>query len=422
MKKRDFIKTVIGAPVSIPFFEKLSVWVDELTDRDPLEVAKDESFWRNVRSGYRLRPEYINLENGYYNFIPEDTLENYIHHIRRVNYEGSYYMRTVRRRNRKLASSAVADLIGAGHDEVIITRNATESLDMVISGYDWKPGDEAVWASHDYGAMRDQFKLMEVRHGMTNVVVDVPVHPTGDQQIVDLYKNAITDKTKLLMVCHMINVSGQILPVRKICDMAHARGVDVLVDGAHCVGHFDFNIKDLDCDYYGSSLHKWLSVPLGSGLFYIKREKIEPLWPLFSEIHRDDDDIRKLNHRGTHPCATDLAIHDAINYYKMIGPDRKEARLRYLQNRWTDQVRDYPGIQVNTPIERHRSCGIANVGIEGLKPIELSTALHKYHGIYTVAIGDKNVEGVRVSPNIYTISEEVDKLAVALKAIADKKK
>lgn len=215
--------------------------------------------------------------------MPKPTMEHLIEHIREVNYQGSYYMRTVRFENKDKVADRVAGIVGCTNDEVAITRNATESLDLIIAGIDWKAGDEAVMAEQDYGAMLNQFKLIEHRYGIVRKLVSIPNLPENDQEIVDLYASAITDKTRLLMVCHMVNITGQVLPIRKIVDMAHARGVEVLVDGAHAFSHVDFQMKDLDCDYYGASLHKWLNAPLGSGMLYVKQEKIDTIWPLMAE-------------------------------------------------------------------------------------------------------------------------------------------
>jgi selenocysteine lyase/cysteine desulfurase len=245
----------------------------------------------------------------------------------------------------------------------------------------------------------------------------VPNHPQTDDEIVNLYASAITEKTKLLMVCHMINITGQILPVRKICDMAHQRGVHVMVDGAHSFAHIKFAIPDLDCDYFGSSLHKWLSVPLGAGILYVKKDKIAGLWPLFAEGKRKPDDISRLNHVGTHPVHTDLTIADAIDFYNIIGIDRKEARLRFLQNYWTSKVRDLPNVILNTPADPARSCGIANVGIKGMKPADLSDKLFKNYKIYTADIDGAGVHGCRITPNVYTTTSDLDVLVQALKEI-----
>ena len=418
MNKRSFIKSVAGLTIAPSFYNQIEKWNFILDGQSPEEIAKNEEYWALIRSGYRLKPDYINLENGYYCFIPQETLEKYINHARYINYQGSYYMRTVRRDNKDKAAARLAKLIGADADEVVITRNTTESLDTVIGGYHWEEGDEAVYAEQDYGAMRTMFKLQERRHGIKCRIVSVPNHPASDEEIVRLYESAITTKTKLLMVCHMINITGHILPIRKICDMAHAHGVDVMVDGAHAVGHIHFNIKDLDCDYYGTSLHKWLSVPLGSGLLYVKKGMAENVWPMFASGNTKDNDIKRLNHTGTHPSHTDLAVIDALDYLYRIGPERKEARLRYIQRYWSDKVRDLPHINVNTPKDEWRSCGIANVGIEHISPADLAKRLMDEYDIWTVAIDHPPVVGCRITPNIYTSLEELDVFVKALKEMA----
>jgi selenocysteine lyase/cysteine desulfurase len=220
------------------------------------------------------------------------------------------------------------------------------------------------------------------------------------------------------MVCHMVNITGQILPVARICDMAHGHGVPVMVDGAHAFAQLEFAIPDLRCDYYGSSLHKWLGCPLGAGILWVRRDRIVPLWPIYGDSSVADDDIRKLNHTGTHPVHTDLAINDAIDFHEGIGIARKEARLRYLQRYWTDQVRGRPGITLNTPSDPARSCAIANVGVAGIEPAALARTLLERHRIWTVAIDSAGVRGVRITPNVFTSTAELDALVGALRALA----
>jgi len=409
MNKRSFLKSAALLGVSSsPFLKHIDELVSSVADLSPIEVARDEQFWKQIRAGYKLKPDYINLENGYYCFIPEETLEHYIDHIRKINYQGSYYMRTVQWDNKKSMQKKLGKLAGCDETELVITRNTTESLDLVISGMHWEPGDEAVMAKQDYGAMLNQFKYVAARYGVKNNIISVPLHPKNDEEIVDIYASAITDKTRLLMVCHMINITGHILPIRKICDMAHSKGVEVLVDGA----------KELDCDYYGTSLHKWLSVPLGAGMLYVKKENVSNVWPLLAEWGNDPNDIKNLNHIGTHPCATDLAIENALDYHWRLGPERKEARLRYLQRYWSDKVRDLPHIDLNTPMDLHRSCGIANVGIKHMTPHEMAKILMDKYKIWTVAIDGAEVRGCRITPNIYTTTEELDTFVAALKDMA----
>ncbi len=418
MDKRTFLKNASLVGLSGMFsLESLAGIFSGVSSVSPEDLAEDEDFWYTIRKGYRLKSDFINLENGYYNFIPELVLEKYIEHLREINLQASYYMRTVQFENKKSMAAKLAIIAGCSPDELIITRNTTESLDLIIGGLDWQQGDEAVMAEQDYPAMLGMFRQVSKRYGVVNRVVSVPNHPESDEEIVNLYASAITEKTKLLMVCHMINITGQILPVRKICDMAHSRGVQVMIDGAHSFAHFKFTIPELDCDYFGSSLHKWMSVPLGAGLLYVKKENIGKVWPLLAEGDRKPDDITRLNHIGTHPVHTDLAIADAIDFYNVIGAERKEARLRFLQNYWSSKVRDLPNVILNTPADPVRSCGIANAGIKGMKPGDLGDILFKKYKIYCAPIDGAGVQGCRITPNVYTSTAELDVLVKALTEI-----
>ena len=270
----------------------------------------------------------------------------------------------------------------------------------------------------DYGSMQEMFKLTAKRRGIVNKIISVPNQPENDEEIVSLYEKQITKKTKLIMVSHMINITGQILPVKKICEMAHSYNIDVLVDGAHCVGHIDVDIKDLNCDYYGSSLHKWLSAPLGTGLLFVKKEKISKIEPILAGHVHQRDNIMRLNHIGTHPVHSDLAINDAIDYLESIGIERKQNRLRYIQRYWSDKLRFKNNIIINTPIEIQRSCGIANIGVKNKTPDELSKILFNEYSIFTVAIDYANVKGCRITPNIYTNEEELDYFVESIIKIA----
>ncbi len=421
MDKRAFLKGLgiagLGLPLTGHTMEKIISELEAITNQD---VMTDESFWDKVRKDYLLKPDYINLENGYYNIMPQPTLEKFIAHVKQVNLEGAYYMRTVQYDNKKAMAAKLAALTGCTVEDLIMTRNTTESLDMIIGGFPWQAGDEAVMAEQDYGAMLEMFKQVSKRHGVVNKIISVPNIPSSDEEIVNLYASAITPKTKLLMVCHMINITGQILPVKKICDMAHSKGVEVLVDGAHAIAHIQYSIPDLGCDYYGASLHKWLSVPLGVGILYVKKDKISKIWPLLAEGDRKEDDISRLNHIGTHPVHTEITVADAIDYYFKLGPERKESRLRYLQQYWTGKVRDIPNVVVNTPADPARACGIANVGIAHMKPALLAETLLKKYRIYTVAIDYANVHGCRITPNVYTSTAELDVLVNALKELSVK--
>lgn len=415
ISKRTFLKSALISLLSPKLLKAAAVNTSALH-----EPKTDGEFWLQVAKDYESKAGIINLENGYYSIMSKPVMKGYVKDIMHINKEGSYYMRTIQFENKFKTRDRLAKLIGCNQDELIITRNTTESMNTIISGLDWKPGDEAVMAWQDYGSMLDMFKQQQNRFGIKCVYVSVPQNPQNDEDIVSVYKRAITPKTKLLMICHMINITGQILPVKKICEMAHQAGVEVLVDGAHAFAHIDFNLTDLGCDYYGCSLHKWLGAPLGAGILYVKKEKIKKIWPLFAEYNFADDDIRKLNHTGTNPVAVDVAINHAINYHQKIGIKRKEQRLRFLQQYWLNQVKKINNVYINTPNKTDLSCAIANIGIQGISPANLAQTLLTKYNIYTVAIDNEKagVKGVRVTPHVYTQTADLDKLVQAIKEIS----
>ena len=417
MDKRRFIKS-LGALSFSPLIS-----ANELTDFKPISktlpvINNEGELWKTVRSHYTLKEEYINLESGYYNIIPNPILEHFINHVKHVNIEGSFYMRKNLNKNKDRVTHELANLVGSSTDQIAITRNATESLDLIISGFPWKKGDEAIYAKQDYGTMKEMFEQISNRYGVVNKVISVPNHPKNDDEIVSLYESQITNKTKLIMVCHMINITGQILPIKKICEMAHNYGVEVMVDGAHCVGHFDFSIDDFNCDYYGSSLHKWLATPLGAGLLYVNKNKTHKIWPLLANGNTNKSDIKRLNHIGTHPVHTDLAISNSIDYLKWIGMERKEKRMRFLQRYWSNKLRNVKNVIVNTPLDIDRSCGIGNVGLTNMSPSKMEDLLFEKYKIFTVAIDYANVKGCRISPNIFTTTKELDSFVDAVKELS----
>src|SRR5210317_162861 len=418
MDKRNFIKTLGALSVSPLVSANELSKIKQISDKLPI-IDDDKELWKTIRSHYTLKDEYINLESGYYNIIPNPILEHFINHVKYVNIEGSHYMRYDLKKNKNRVISELADLVGSTPDQLGITRNATESLDLIISGFPWKKGDEAIYAKQDYGTMKEMFEQVSDRYGTINKIVSVPNHPKNDQEIVSLYESQITNNTKLIMICHMINITGQILPVKKICEMAHSYGVEVMVDGAHCVGHFDFSIDEFNCDYYGSSLHKWLATPLGAGLLYINKDHIPKIWPLLADNENDPTKIKRLSHIGTHPVHTDLAISNSIDYIKWIGMKKKEERMRFLQRYWSDKLRGFKNVIVNTPEDNHRSCGIGNVGLTNMSPSDMAKTLFKKYKIFTVAIYYANVKGCRISPNIFTTTKELDTFVNAIKEMAN---
>lgn len=419
--RRSFVRTAL-AGAAVPVFgprllDSLERRLEAYQAIPPAAAATEEAFWREVRKAFPPHPDYINLENGYSSPQPMPTWDAFQRHEATVNNGLSFYMRRRRAQDHAAVKTQLAALAGCPPEEIAITRNTTESLGTIIHGIDLQPGDEAVMCDQDYGTMLEQFRQQSRRRGLVCVEIQVPLHPRDDQDIVDTYARAITGRTKLLLLSHMINITGQILPVRKIADMAHARGVAVIVDAAHSFAQIVFNVPDLDGDYLGASLHKWLCTPLGAGLLHVKKDRIRGVWPLFGETSVPDDSIRKFERIGTQPVWTMMAIADAIRFHHLVGGARKEARLRYLQEYWTSRVRGIPRVYLNTP-EGERACAIANVGIEGVKPGVLSEALLDKYRIFTVAIDTAPVKGVRVTPHLYTTTAELDALVTAIGQLA----
>ena len=417
MDKRRFIKS-LGALSFSPLISATELSAYRPISKTLPVINNEDELWKTVRSHFTLKEEYINLESGYYNIIPNPVLEHFINHVKHVNIEGSFYMRNDLNKNKDRVTSELATIVGSTPDQIAITRNATESLDLVISGFPWEKGDEAIYAKQDYGTMKEMFEQISSRYGVINKIISVPNHPKNDEEIVSLYESQISSKTKLIMVCHMINITGQILPIKKICEMAHSYGVEVMVDGAHCVGHFDFSIDDFNCDYYGSSLHKWLATPLGAGLLYVNKNKTHRIWPLLANGNNNKSDIKRLNHIGTHPVHTDLAISNSIDYLKWIGMGRKEKRMRFLQRYWSNKLRNVKNVIVNTPLDIDRSCGIGNVGLTNMSPSKMEDLLFEKYKIFTVAIDYANVKGCRISPNIFTTTKELDSFVDAVKELS----
>lgn len=419
--RRRFLQAAVasvGLPIFLPHtLDAVERSLEPFSGLDAGSAAQTEEFWNGIRRAFRVSPDFINLENGYCSPQPATTLESLHNHVGRINGTLSYYMRKQRAEEYLMVKSQLAELAGSPVEEIVITRNTTESIDTVIHGLDLNPGDEAVMTNQDYGSMLEAFRQQSRRRGIRCIEISVPLHPRDDEEVVGVYERAITRKTKILLLTHMINVTGQILPARKICDMAHSHGVEVIIDAAHSFAHLVFDIPDLGGDYFGASLHKWLCTPLGAGILQINRRKIRNVWPLFGETSLPDDDIRKFERIGTQPAWTAAAIPEAIRFHRMIGGTRKEERLRYLQQYWTDRVREIPRVYLNTPSGR-RACAIANFGITGRPPQEIADTLFERYRIFTVAIDMEAVKGVRVTPHLYTDMNDLDALVSAIREMA----
>ena len=396
--------------------QKVHAASERLGQASPEASASDEPFWYSVRGAFNLSPQFINFENGYFSPQPEAGVDEVCKNARAINEIPSFYMRRKLEDDTREMHQLLARFAGCSDEEILLTRNTTESLNIVIMGLKLQPGDEALWGTYEYGSMKVAFEQRAAREGIVNKVLDLPITSMDNAEIVAAYKRAIAPSTKVILVSHIVYLTGQVLPVRAICDMAHERGVEVIVDGAHAFAHLAAKIPDLHCDYYGASLHKWMLAPLGTGILYIKKENIEKVWPLFGDAGYASDSIRKFAHIGTYPAYLQLALAEAIRFNQTIGLERKEARLRYIKNYWVDRLIDVPNIAVHTPREAHRSCAISTVGIEGQDPEDIANALYDQYKIFTVPPGYPGA--VRICPNIYTTPYELDLFVQAMKELA----
>ena len=387
----------------------------------PEQAAADEDYWTIIQQAYTVNPNIINLNNGGVSPSPkvvQDALERY----NRLSNEGpSYYMWRILDQGREPLREKLADLAGCHPNEIAVNRNATEALNTVIFGLNLKPGDEVIGTKQDYPNMINAWKQRATREGIiyTQINFDFPID--DDDTIVRAYEKAITPKTKLLHITHVINWVGQIMPVKKIAKMAHSKGIEVLVDGAHSFGLIDFKIPDLDADYFGTSLHKFLSAPIGSGMLWIKKEKIKNIWPLVCNDKPNSDDIRKFETIGTRSFPIEQAIGEAINFHNAIGPKRKQERIHYLKNYWASAVKQNQKVKIHTSLNPKYSCAICGVSINGMTPAELDTQLFNNYKIHVVGIVWENISCVRITPHVYTKIKDLDKLVQAINEIADKK-
>lgn len=421
--RRTFLRHVGLGTGTLPFLQLIdpAFAAEAMSKRpSPIDIENtvsdgDEDFWGWVRSSYTVSPNIINLNNGGVAPQAKVVQDAHIRYYQYANEAPTYYMWQLLDQGREPLRERLASLCGCSPEEVAINRNSTEGLNTVIFGLPLKAGDEVVLSKQDYPNMINAWRQREKRDGIKLVWIDLSLPTEDDDEVVERYVQAFSDRTKVVHVTHLINWSGQILPVRRIADKAHARGIEVIVDGAHTLAHFDFRVPDLGGDYFASSLHKWLGAPFGCGLLYIRKEKISRVWALLSNNEPDGPDIRKFESLGTRSFASEMAIGAALDFHEIIGSKRKEARLRYLKDYWVDQLEKERGIHFLQ--SRRHSCAIANVAVEGKKPEEVAGALFAKHKIHTVAINWENIHGVRVTPNVYTSKQDLDKLVRALRLI-----
>jgi selenocysteine lyase/cysteine desulfurase len=386
----------------------------------PDQAAQDEDFWFEIQRAFTVTRGIVNLNNGGVSPSPRVVTEALVRYIWEQEDLTAYTMWAILEPQSEMIRTGLAEIFGCDREEIAITRNASESLEIVLMGLDLLSGDEILTTTQDYPRMLTTLRQRERREGLVLKMIKVPVAPKRLDDIADEFERNVTPKTKVILVSHMINITGQILPVKKICEMARSRGIKVIVDGAHTFAHFDFTQADLGCDYYGTSLHKWLYAPKGTGMLFVKKESIESLWPLMAAEKTQATDIRKFEEIGTHSAAPKLAIGEAILFHRGIGPKRKEARLRYLSHYWMNKLKDLPKIQFHTSFDERQSCGVANVEIVGVDPGALQTYLFDRHKIFTTPIIHDEFRGLRITPNLYTTLPELDRFCDVMNDVARK--
>jgi len=386
----------------------------------PQDAAMNEDFWFDIQSSFSITRGITNLNNGGVSPSPRLVTEAFCRYTWQQEDVTAYTMWQILEPQVETVRTGLADIFGCDREEIAITRNASESLEIILMGMDLKNGDEILTTTQDYPRMLTTLRQREQREGLVLKTIKVPIAPQHLDDITAEFEKAITPKTKVILISHVINITGQVMPVKSITNLAKSKGIEVIVDGAHAFAHFDFKQPDLGCDYYGTSLHKWLFAPKGTGLLYVKKDKIEKIWPLMAADKSQKNDIRKFEEIGTHSAAPRLAIGEAILYHNGIGGKRKEARLRYLSRYWMNKLKDLPNVRFHTSWEPNQSCGIANVEIIGVDTGALGTYLFDKHKIFTVPIIHDEFRGLRITPSVYTTLKELDRFADVMTTVAKK--
>lgn len=421
--RKKFIQNslIIGAGAGlvsfdIRKFQQQSAALPEPPDKNP---EADEDYWSQISAEFIQSGDYIRLENGYFSPMPVITLNQLNLATSHINATTSWFMRNEQSAAWEKERKALAEFLGVPQTELAFTRNTTESMNILISGYPWQNEDEVIVGDQDYGSMIAAFRQAEKRHGIRIKTAVVPLNPANDEEIVSAYMSLATPKTKVIHLTHLINITGQVIPVREICREAHEKGIEVMVDSAHSNAQLNFVIPDLEADYVGASLHKWLCCPLGTGYLWMRSDKIKQIWPLMGDSDYPDTDIRKFEHQGTRPVQNWQGISTAIAFHNKIGSELIEKRLKYLMKTWCRAVDGKSGIKILTPWSQDsRNSAIACVSVTGFTPEELQKTLLEKYRIFTVAINHPVVKGVRVTPHIFTPLKDVMALSEALTAIA----
>lgn len=410
--------TALSSATVASLFENLQAKTRQIENLSPEQVATDEEFWAIIQQNFSVTRGIVNLNNGGVSPSPRIVTEAFVRYTWQQEDATAYTMWQLLEPQSETIRTGLAEIFGCDAEEIAITRNASESLETLLMGMDFKAGDEILSTTQDYGRMLTTLRQREMREGLKLNLIKVPIAPKDFNDLATPFERAITPKTKLILMSHQINLTGQIMPVRKVCEMARSKGIETIVDGAHAFAQFDFKRDDLQCDYYGTSLHKWLYAPKGTGMLYVKKDKISKVWALMASEKQNKADIRKFEEIGTHSAAMRVAIGEAILFHNAIGGKRKEARLRFLARYWMNKLKDIPRISFNTSFDENQSCAIANVAVEGIKPTDIGTYLFGKHKIFTTPIVHEEFTGIRITPNVYTTLWELDRFCDLMTNIA----
>ncbi len=410
----------IAYPAVGAWMNKLQAATRRVEHLSPAATAMDEDFWFDIQQSFSITRGITNLNNGGVSPSPRIVTEALVRYIWQQEDVTAYTMWQILEPQIETVRTGLADAFGCDREEIAITRNASEGLEICLFGLDLKRGDEILTTTQDYPRMLTTLRQRELREGLVLKQIKTLIPPKNLSEITDAFEKAITPKTRVILISHMINITGQIVPVKEICELGRRKGIEVIVDGAHSFAHFDFKQKDLGCDYFGTSLHKWLFAPKGTGMLYVKRENVEKLWPLMAAEKKQAGDIRKFEEIGTHPAANHLAIGEALMYHKGLGSQRKEERLRYLRNYWADRLKNLPNVRFHTSFEKNQSCGIATVEIVDVDPVAIGSYLMNSHKIFTTPIVHDEFKGIRITPSVYTTLGELDRFCSVMTDIAKK--
>jgi selenocysteine lyase/cysteine desulfurase len=410
----------VSSSVVASLFENLQAASRKIAHLTPEQAATDEDFWGYIQQSFSVTRGIINLNNGGVSPSPRIVTEALVRYIWQQEDATAYTMWQILEPQSETIRTGLAEIFGCDREEIAITRNASESLEILLMGLDLKSGDEILTTTQDYPRMLTTLRQRELREGLKLKLIQIPLAPKDVNEIAAAFERAVTPKTKLILIAHQINLTGQINPVKTVCEMARRRGIETIVDGAHSFAQFDFKQADLGCDYFGTSLHKWLYAPKGSGMLYVRKEKIPKVWALMAAENKNAADIRKFEEIGTHSAAPRLAIGEAILFHNAIGGKRKEARLRYLSRYWMNRLKNISNVKFNTSFDDKQSCAIANFQIGNLDPGAIGSYLMANHKIFTTPIVHEEFKGIRITPNIYTTLWELDRFCEVVEQIARK--